>query len=112
MLQKGYKAEGFVARVNRTVSLPTMNNDSLRGSRLRAFIAATHFPQALTQVQEALVLLLLQVPLWQPMMNLHPLLPLPPIHHPHLLPLLPPPQLLPSKLPLLPRSQSSSTARS
>ncbi|CAB4906458.1 MAG: hypothetical protein F2808_06260 [Actinobacteria bacterium] len=50
MLQKGYKAEGFVARVNRTVSLPTMNNDSLRRSRLRAFIAATHFPQALTMV--------------------------------------------------------------
>ena len=50
MLQKGYKAEGFVARVNRTVSLPTMNNDSLRGPRLRALIAATHFPQALTMV--------------------------------------------------------------
>ena len=39
-----------MARVNRTVSLPTMNNDSLRGARLRAFIAATHFPQALAMV--------------------------------------------------------------
>ena len=32
------------------MSLPTVNNNSPRGARLRAFIAATHFPQALAMV--------------------------------------------------------------